>query len=68
VNIQPVHVQDYNRLKELSLQMAPWTKNKIVFHSIASKGIERFELFSKNNQLNIYAISASRAAGDSIIT
>jgi hypothetical protein len=62
IGIQPIYAQDFKGVTELSLRIAPWTKNKIVFHSIASTGNERFELFTKNNQLHIYATSASAAS------
>jgi alpha-N-acetylglucosaminidase len=54
--------QDFDGVAALTQRVAPWTKNKIFFHSLPAAAHDRFELETKGNQLHIYATTPSAAA------
>lgn len=62
LNIQLLQAQDFSALTALTQRVAPWTKGKIVFHSLTASANDRFELLTKNKQLHISATSASGVA------
>lgn len=62
INIQLLQAQDFSAVTALTQRVAPWTKGKIVFHSLTGSANDRFELLTKNKQLHISATSASAAA------
>lgn len=59
---QVLQAQDFNGVKSLTERVAPWTKNKIVFHSLAKSNEDRFELVTKDKKLHISATSTSAAS------
>ncbi|MES2773224.1 MAG: alpha-N-acetylglucosaminidase TIM-barrel domain-containing protein [Bacteroidota bacterium] len=59
---QNLHAQPFPGVQALTVRIAPWTKNKIVFRPMPSTGKDRFELQTQKNQLHISATSASAAA------
>ena len=62
VHLQSLQAQDFSAVTALTQRVAPWTKGKIVFHSLAASTNDRFELLSENKQLHISATSTSAAA------
>lgn len=54
--------QDFSGVIALTQRVAPWTKNKVIFHALSKSEGDRFELFTQNKQLHISATSASAAA------
>jgi alpha-N-acetylglucosaminidase len=56
------HAQDFNGVAALTQRVAPWTKDKIAFHSLSAADHDRFELETQGNQLHIYATTPSAAA------
>ncbi len=62
ISFQSLQAQDFPGVETLSQRIAPWTKGKIVFHSLSASANERFELITWNNQLHISASSSSAAA------
>ncbi len=59
---QKTLAQDFRGVAELTQRVAPWTKDKIVFHSLESAVHDRFELETVKDQLHIYATTPSAAA------
>lgn len=62
VNLQSLQAQEFSAVTALTQRVAPWTKGKIIFHSLAASANDRFELLTQNKQLHISATSASAAA------
>ncbi|MFV8327531.1 alpha-N-acetylglucosaminidase TIM-barrel domain-containing protein [Flavobacterium sp. ZS1P14] len=60
--LQSLQAQDFSGVIGLTERVSPWTKGKIVFHSLAASANDRFELLTQNKQLHISATSASAAA------
>lgn len=62
LNLQSLKAQEFSAVTALTQRVTPWTKGKIIFHSLAASANDRFELITKNKQLQISATSASAAA------
>jgi alpha-N-acetylglucosaminidase len=62
LKLQSLQAQDFSGVTALTQRVTPWTKGKIVFHSLAASANERFELLTQDKQLHISATSASAAA------
>ena len=59
---QKILAQDFGGVADLTQRVAPWTKDKIVFHSLPVAVHDRFELETVKDQLHIYATTPSAAA------
>jgi hypothetical protein len=59
---QKTLAQDFRGVADLTQRVAPWTKDKIVFHSLPEEVNDRFELETVKDQLHIYATTPSAAA------
>ena len=59
---QSLQAQDFPGVRMLTERVAPWTKNKIVFHALSKSNEDRFELVTEGEKLHISATSSSAAS------
>lgn len=62
ISPKTIQAQDFRGVTSLTQRVAPWTKDKIVFHLLTATNHERFEMITHDNHLHIYATSSSAAA------
>jgi hypothetical protein len=54
--------QDFSGVADMTQRVSPWTKGKIVFHSLPAAVHDRFELETQGTKLHVYATTPSAAA------